>query len=291
MQTEYKFKVKERGIFDIIHVDTVNCTKKYLFHDIAMTKEKDENPRPFIDIIDIVKECTGSADGRVWIPFQGNLHGTISCPTTMFKSVFEVEFFPVLASFAIRDTMNKYAPGEYCSKWPNDVVCKKHGRKTCGMLCRKEGRWIFLSFGLNLVKAPDDKMLRKQGLRACCMKEHTQNIPVIEDFFYECATHLLDLIKEYNTIEKVVDLMNLSLNEYQAKTYRVEINNPNADLLKDGTLWNKKFPNALTKGYMNGVPYEFNESYFDREYYKTTGNADEKQADKNHEENKKLMTH
>lgn len=289
MKSVYKLECKQRGIYDIYHVGKTDAEKKYLYHDIVASKENETNPRPFIGIIEIPENGVGSADGRVWIPYPGNLHGSMGFPQSMFRNQLEIEFFPVLASFAIRDIMNKYAPGEYCSKWPNDVVCKKHGKKTSGILVRKEGKWIFLLFCINLVKAPEDKLLRKQGLRACCMKNHTDNIPNIEDVFVEVGDRVMELVRENDDIHKIMDTMNKSLNEYMQKTYRVELNNPNADLLKDGTLWNRNFPNALTKGYMNGVPYEFGENYFDNVYYHVKGNADEKEADKNYEANKKKL--
>ena len=47
----------------------------------------------------------------------------------------------LLVICAVKEAANKFAPGEYCMKFPNDVVCIKCGKKTGGILVRKEGKY------------------------------------------------------------------------------------------------------------------------------------------------------
>ena len=39
---------------------------------------------------------------------------------------------------------------EYASKYPNDIVCKKHWKKTCGILCKVIGKYVITTLGLVL---------------------------------------------------------------------------------------------------------------------------------------------
>ena len=73
----------------------------------------------------------------------------------------------------------------------------------------------------------------------------------------------IELTKIYDTIDKVCDFINAGLNEYPSKTWHVEVNNRNADYEKDGVIWSSAYPNALTKGYLNGELYESRGTYYD----------------------------
>lgn len=276
---EDKIKFCERGIFDYVKVDKVHCQRQYLYQRIIEAKKDEKNPKPFIEEIVIPVGGTGCKDGRLWIPYEGNLHGAIGIHLTMFDSIINQEFFPLIASLGIRDICNRYAPGEYCAKYPNDICCKKHGKKTAGILVRKESGWAICIFCINFVKSPPDTFLRKEGLKACCLSNHTKNIPKISDFLYECGIYFFELLKQYNNIYKIMSWCNEGLSEYGDKIWRGEINNPNADILKDGALWTRDHPNALTKGYLNGEEYELNPTYYDVKY--CSAKYDEENKDEN----------
>lgn len=260
-----------RQIFDYIHVREINCKNGYNYTNIVQQRSQDQMPRAFIEDCDIIYGGAGTANGRVWIPYKGNLHGVIGFPFHMFRDQTAIELFSIVASYGIKDVCNKFAPGEYCSKFPNDVICKKHHRKTGGIICRKEGKFCLVIFALNLVKAPPDALLRKQGIRACCLRHHTKNVPSSSEFLYATGMEILNLYNRLNSVYSIVNYMNESLSECGEKLFRAEINNPNADILVDGALWTRKFPNALTKGYLNGEEYENQETYFDTEYFNPDG--------------------
>lgn len=269
-----------RGNFDFFSVDQRDCQKSFLYKHIAEKRSKEEKPRAFIEQVTIVKGVAGSASSRRWISIAGNVSGVVAIPSHMLKDDVAFEFFSPIAANAIKEVANEYAPGEYCTKFPNDVVCNKHGKKTCGILCRKEGKFAIAVFGFNLIEAPADAQLRAQGLRACCLKNHTTNVPTPEDFIYRCGERILEDYKVYDSLPKILDMMNKELNVYEKKKFQIVMNNPNADTYKDGILWTPDHPNALTKGYLNGDDYIFLPFFFDVAYYENASSSEEKMADK-----------
>lgn len=282
-------KFTQVGIFDYSYIDQErDALEKVPYQYVIELKSKEENPKPFLEQVDVVHRVACTANSRVWIPYRGNIHGAIGIPLHMFKNSIEREFFPTFASFAIRDTCNKYAPGQYCSKFPNDVVCKDHGSKTGGILIRQEGKYAAAVFGLNLVQAPPTDLIRKDGLTACCLKNHCDKLPTPCEFLEAAGMRIFELYKELYTLQKKVDYCNSSLGVYKKKTFYYEINNPNADPDKDGFLWTRKYPNALLKGYLRGELYEVGNSFFDREYFRADkGDSSEKAADIINERNRK----
>lgn len=269
-------KHSRMGMFDFYPIKNCDCKKGYIYHEILKEKSKEENPKPFLSKIDIVTNATGSADGRIWIPMKGNLHGIVGFPESFFKTEWEKQMFPMIAAFALRDGILKYAPGQFMSKFPNDVVCKEHRRKTAGLLTRNEQGYVMLIFGANLVTYPDNENLRKESYGACCLKNHADYVPSVEELLLEIGHRITEMYKIYTDNQKILDLVNTSLNEYEPGNYKLELNNPKADLKKDGTFWTTQYRNALFKVHHDGFIYQYFESYFDKVYYKVEGNPDEK---------------
>lgn len=224
----------------------------------------EEHPRPFIQHVAIGKNVNGAGKGRLWIHCEGNINGMICFTQNMFKTQMALNFLPYIGPFAIRDVANKYAPDEFFIKHPNDLVCRKHQAKTAGIVCRRQGKYCIMYFGLNRYSCPSQDLLRNEGLRACCLKEHCKSvIPKVIDFLYEVAQRVLELNEQYKEIDKLVELINDGLQEYQKKTFRIEVNNRDADCEKDGTLWCPQCPNALIKGYLNGELYDKKSTLYD----------------------------
>lgn len=270
-------EVKKIGIYDYIIVKHVNCATGYLHQKLTKERSKEEKPKPFLEQVDLPHNGVGGGNGRIWIGHLGNLHGVIGIPFHILRDKFAIEFFPILSTIALRDTMNKYAPGQYMRKFPNDIVCVEHTAKSGGVLCRKEGKFCLLVYTINLIWAPTDEMIRKEGLHACCLSRHTDKVPSVEEFHYECANRTLEMCnKLYTDIDSVVKLMNESHTQYTKKSFKVVINNRNADLEKDGIMWTHEYPNALIRGYLNDHEYEYSTTLYDTEFFHTTGNADEK---------------
>ena len=281
-------KLTKVGIFDYSFMSDLDCLDTFPYRLVMKQKEKEGNPGPFLSQCDYVTRVACTSSTRKWIPYHGNIHGAIGIPLNYFPDNLRIEFFPTISSFAIRDTCNKYAPNQYLTKFPNDVVCKEHGCKTSGIMIRREGNYAICVFGLNLVEAPPDELLRKEGLHACCLKKHTDKIPAPEEFMEAAGMRMLELIKKIDTPDKYADYFNDSFGIYEKKTFFVKINNRNADVVKDGFLWTRKFPNALFKGSLNGEVYEVEETFYDRDYYRVAeGEGDDKKADIINERNKK----
>ena len=273
MQKQENFDPKifeDKGDFDLYQVEHEDPQTSLLRKIICEHRMKDENPRPWIKLSDTVKNVTGSADGRVWISIKGNLHLVLGYPLKMFKNYFEEEMFPTIADYAVLETFNHFAPGKYMLKFSNDIVCKEHRSKTAGVLRRRGFGYAVIILGGNLVEAPNHEKLRAEGIKACCMKDHCDKIPTPLDFGTELFKNLKRLFKEYDTVEKIVEHQNIVFNEYE-NNYKMSINNPNADLVKDGTFWTQEYPNALLKVDHKGMRYQYFKSDYDEIIFKVKG--------------------
>ena len=218
------------------------------------------------------KNVTGSADGRVWISMEGNLQVTVAYPIK-FTSDFEDEMFPLIVPIAVKETFQMFAPGKFMCKFPNDTVCKEHKRKVGGLLIRKMEGYVIVFLGADLTNAPEDSQLRKNCYGACCLKNHCEKCPSKYDFSVALFYKIKEMSKSYNTIEKVLDLQNTTMNEYEPN-YKLSINNPNADLKKDGAFWTEDFPNAYLKVDHQGRRYQYFSCYYDNVFYKAEGNPE-----------------
>ncbi len=131
------------------------------------------------------------------------------------------------------------------------------------MLYKYVGKYVITTFGVDLVDHPPDEELRTYGLKACCMKKHTDNIPSFEDFLCTAIELMMARINEVTTAEKVIEMINSCYNEFTKKAFKVEINNINANPDVDGAIKCDKFPNALFTCYLNGCYYDVDENFYD----------------------------
>ncbi len=105
-------------------------------------------------------------------------------------------------------------------------------------------------------------------------------MPSIQEFNWAIGEATVELMNKFDTIQSYVDWVNAELGVFKKKTFRVEINNPNADVYKDGVLWTRDHPNALEKGYLNGEEYEAEPWLYDTAYYEGKASSEEKVADR-----------
>ena len=272
-QEDFDPKVfEDKGDFDLYRLYEEDVLKGFIH--VSICKERANNPKPWVKITDKIKNATGSQDGRVWIPLDGNFSTIYGFPLTFFKNYQEEEFFPVLGPIAILRTFNHFCPDKYVMKFPNDIACKEHRGKTCGLLVRREHGFAMIGPGVNLATCPNPNEVRKQGIKPCCMKNHCDGkLPTPEEWSFECYKNMIQILKECDTPEKVVAVMNEEYNKYE-NNYNMTINNPNADLKKDGTFWTQKTPNALFKVDHKGMRYQYFSSYYDPIYFKLEGDPD-----------------
>ena len=191
----------------------------------------------------------------------------------MFKNYFEEEMFPLYSDYAVLETFNHFAPGQYIMKFPNDVVCREHRKKTSGILNRRAFGFAITGMGGNLIAVPGENELRKMGSGACCLSNHCDKVPTQEEWMCEYYKKLMKIMKEYDTVDKIVEHQNLVFNEYE-NNYKMSINNPNADLEKDGTFWTQEYPNALFKVDHKGMRYQYFKSEYDPIHFKLKGDPD-----------------
>lgn len=252
-----------KGNFDYREVDEGDCSLIRPCIAAIEERSKEEHPKIFTSQCNFLKNVPGTKTGRVWIAIKGNISACIAFPREYFSNSIIYEFFPFIGPVAIRDTFNYFAPGEYLTKYPNDIVCKSHWRKTCGIIFRNKGKYTFVTFGVDLIDHPSDEEIREFGVKACCMKKHTENVPTPEQFLCVCTKKMIEMINNYTTIDKIVKLINESYSAYGRKTLWVEINNKNADPSVDGAMYCPDCPNAMLKGYVNGILYEIDGNIYD----------------------------
>ena len=263
-------KFENAGPFDLYHFEHDDLDKRHVFREIIAQRKKDKLTRPFVKLTDMVDNGTGSADGRVWVSIKGNVHMLLAFPID-FKSDFEDEMFPLIIPIVLKETYNYFAPGEYMCKFPNDIICKKHKKKTSGALIRKIDGFVLIPVAGNLVGCPQNNQLRENSYGACCMKEHSDKIPTPLEFALQFYRITMEMRYKYDSIDKILDLQNTTMNEFESN-YKLSINNPNADLKKDGAFWTQDFPNAYLKVDHNGKRYQYFSSYYDNVFYKSKGN-------------------
>ena len=273
----------KRGIFDILEASSRDFSNGYLYREEVDRRSLEEKPEPFIFSTKVGKNSIGSAPGRKMYLLEGNAAACIAIPLHMFKSPLQIESFPIVCPSAVKDVANKYAPGKYLIKFPNDIACQEHGKKSGGVICRKEGKYCLNVFIFNIARYPGDELLRKEGLKACCMKCHKEGeLPTPNDFHYEVAMRMLELFDTLKTPEDVINYTNVELNQFPGKSFKMQVNNPNADIYKDGFCWTRQTQNSLFKGYINGEEYEFQPYLFDYGYFEHYKGQDfEKEMDKN----------
>lgn len=249
-------KFEKVGDFLYYQGPGLDIAKGLPFMKLSMELSKLEKPQPFIHDYGVSVNITTVNSSRMWLMFEGNLACAICIPRDYLKTQNQYHLFPIFASFAVRDTFNYFSPGQYFSKYPNDIVCKDHMRKNCGILIRRNGKYITVQYGANLVACPDDSEIRAEGLKACHLGKHTDKVVTRREFVLYSAQKILEYIQKYDTPEKVMQLSNEGFNEMGPKLWKLEMNNPNANCDVDGTLWTSDHPNALFKGYLNGREYE-----------------------------------
>lgn len=254
---------KNKGSYDYREVEEGDCELIRPCFAAIETNSKQEHPRIFAEQCCLLKNVPGSKKGRMWKAIKGNMSACIAFPLEYFESPMSLEFFPVLGAIGIKRAFNKFAPDQYDSKYPNDIVCKKHWRKTCGMLYKKNLKYAFTTFGVDLVDCPNDDELREHGLKACCIKKHTDKVPTFEEFLCAAVEYIIEILKEANTPEKIVEIVNSNFQAYKRKSFFIEINNAKADCSKDGAMYCPEFPNAMMKGYVNGQLYCVDENLYD----------------------------
>lgn len=221
------------------------------FHD-RLVKEI-EGPLPYLVFnTDYVSGQAGSKKGRMWVSIRGNMHPSFFYPRSIVKSAKQFNFLPIEASFALRDVLNKYAPGAFACKFPNDVICKEHDCKIAGITSVPTSHYLTIGYGMNTIAAPPDHLLRNEGLKACCLKNHMKNVPTPEEFIPQFGERLLEVSEEIgDDVDKFLTIFNDAFIPYVNKRFKIVINNPNADVEKDGILWCPSLPNTLFKGYLN----------------------------------------
>ena len=265
---------EDKGGYDLYKIEDEDFSKSFLRKTICEYRVSKGNKKIFICLWGRILNGVGSCPGRLWISYKGNLHMSISFPLSYFKSYFIEEMYPVVGNFGVLRTFNHFAPGQFMDKFPNDIVCKEHRKKCGGIQERRDFGYCHTMPNGNLVMAPRDDELRKFGLRACYLGKHADYVPSLDEFADEFYRQMVKAIDEFDTLDKILDYENKFYNEYE-NNFKLSINNPNADLKKDGTFWTLETPNALLKCDHKGMRYQYFSSWFDKVYHTIDGNPDQ----------------
>ena len=257
-----QIKFINKGEYEFRYIDFVDSSLSYPNGQSIREYDGNKNYRILAEAIGVSINSPCSKPERRWINIRGNCSGCLSVPLCYFKNNMQKECFPFVIAMAVKDTMNQYAPDEYCLKFPNDVVCKTHWKKTCGMLTEYYRNYTTSSFSIDTVACPKDEEMRKEGVKACCMKNHTSNLPDPKIMVCQITERVIEILKDFNDLHKFVENFNNNYNKFRPKYLRLEINNEKADPSVDGALFCDEFPNAMLKGYLNGELYNVKESFY-----------------------------
>jgi BirA family biotin operon repressor/biotin-[acetyl-CoA-carboxylase] ligase len=105
--------------------------------------------------------------GRHWVSPPGNLHASILLRLDLPDSrLAEVGF---VASLAVADVVDAFAPGRAMLKWPNDV--QVDGAKLSGILLEQAGTAIIIGIGINVQQIPADTTYSATSLRRIANSE------------------------------------------------------------------------------------------------------------------------
>lgn len=113
---------------------------------------------------------------RPWSSPRGNFHATLLMQPTESESVVALRSFA--AALALRDAMVRCVGPDagVTLKWPNDVLL--NGGKVAGILLESTSTkggvaHLSIGFGVNLIAAPDAKLLEAGALPAVTVLEQT----------------------------------------------------------------------------------------------------------------------
>ena len=192
-----EFKIENNGEFipknpviklKIFHADSIEST-------MPSSREVIDkgNKMPFLYNTDIQTAGRGKGSRKWAGSIKGNVYTTSCIPFNLIPDelIEKKTIFTKIASISIYETLDKYAHGEFCLKYPNDILCKD-GEKLGGILVEVYKGFINIGFGLNIVDKPEQNEIRQGGNQPCFVKKHlkSKNVPNALDISVEITERI-----------------------------------------------------------------------------------------------------
>jgi len=181
----------------VYYFDTIDSTQNFAIKIAS-------NPIEDGTVIISQKQTRGRGRfGRKWLSPQGGIWLSIVLHPTFDISV--TTLFPIAASLALANAIEKTFQIDSKLKWPNDVTIK--GKKVAGMLVdvsieSNKIEYLVLGVGINFKVNPKqlEKSLKKTenfyGITSLIDKNENQNpILLVQNFLYELE-NILELLKK-----------------------------------------------------------------------------------------------
>ena len=174
------FKINEKGNekisnspiqLEVIHVNTTESTMP------ASREYIDQgNKLPFIYNTVIQTKGVGKGDRKWAGMIEGNLYTSSCIPSKMIKNndINTKDDLVKITAISIIQILKNYSD-EFFLKHPNDIICKDK-RKLGGIIAENYKDFWIIGFGINIVDKPDEDQIRKEGLGACYIKEHLNEL-------------------------------------------------------------------------------------------------------------------
>jgi len=157
----------EKGYkLQIVYLDTINSTQKYLKEKIATKKLQ----APIAVSAQLQTEGIGSRN-NAWISQKGNLFFSFALPLEELPSDLKLESASIYFSFILKELLQSLG-SKVWMKWPNDLYIDN--KKIGGTITHIVGDNLICGIGLNLIKSPKNH----SALDIIVQKEK-----VLEDYF------------------------------------------------------------------------------------------------------------
>ena len=130
----------------IIYLDTINSTQKYLKEKIASNELK----APVCVSSDIQTNGVGSRNNE-WISQKGNLFFSFALPLSVLSKDLKLASASIYFSYILKELLCEFGSKVWI-KWPNDFYIDD--KKIGGVITNVVGDIIICGIGLNLKKSP-----------------------------------------------------------------------------------------------------------------------------------------
>ena len=130
----------------IIYLDTINSTQKYLKEKIASNELK----APVCVSSDIQTNGVGSRNNE-WISQKGNLFFSFALPLSVLSKDLKLASASIYFSYILKELLCEFGSKVWI-KWPNDFYIDD--KKIGGAITNVVGDIIICGIGLNLKKSP-----------------------------------------------------------------------------------------------------------------------------------------
>ena len=156
---------------EVIHVKSTESTMP------ASREYIDQgNQLPFIYNTVIQTKGVGKGNRKWAGMIEGNLYTSSCIPNKMIKyEISSKEDLVKITAISIIQILRKFTTNQFFLKYPNDIICKDK-RKLGGIIAESYKDFWIIGFGINIIDKPDEDQIRKEGLKACYIKEHLPNL-------------------------------------------------------------------------------------------------------------------